>query len=839
MSKKLALVLALALTALPLAANALGLGEIKLNSALNQPLNADVAVIGAAPDELSSLHVKIASAAQFQQAGIPMSNSLSQLQFQVVPGANGSASIHITTIQPFRDPFLDVLLDVTWDNGELIREYTVFLNPPNFEASTAQQAAASAPASAAPVSAAPVTPAPAPSSVAPAAAPAAAPSVVAPAAPAQAAAPPAAPPVAAPSRTPLGGNYGPIRRGETLSEIALKLRPQGITLNQMMIAIYRANPEVFMHNINLMKAGYVLRIPSADDVQAVQVVDANAEVRTQIEEWRSRRGLANAHPAASTPTSEQPSLTLVAPSSAAQTAENQVPGSGKGTTGVSSAAGTGTTTRAAAAGSTVKAPVTLANSGLAALQAQASKENKQPAVTKATPLAPPKPTVTRPLQKHPFQAPVVTRPAESGGLLSSLFNPYVIILIIVVIALIITGVIMKKRRNAALVSSAPMRSKTKVAAADLTDWEKEEKAGLKDVTGTPVAGKHGGSAMPAAASSAAAAAAAAAVAAGATAAAPKSNEADPLAESDFHMAYGLYDQAAEVLKKGLAHDPGRRDLKMKLLEVYFTAGDRANFVEAARGLRQEMGATPDQDWEKVAIMGRQVAADDPLFTGEATASGAAGASVDIPLDSGGTGTALHTDLDPLAGAFEGIRPVVVSEATGAKPADDRHVVDFALPDLEPEPLKSKAGPKPGEPAATAAGAKPKAGKAGVTTVTADFGTDSQVEFDKALKELSDFVNTNVPPQDEGTRSGAALSLAADAEVGTRSTGTATATGTGTGVNAGEETTGLNEIGTKLDLARAYIDMGDSEGAKNILAEVIEEGDSQQKQEAQKLMQQLG
>ena len=839
MSKKLALVMALALTALPLAASALGLGEIKLNSALNQPLSADVAVVGAVPDELSSLHVKLASAAQFQQAGIPMSNSLSQLQFQVVPGANGSASIHITTAQPFSDPFLDVLLDVTWDNGELIREYTVFLNPPNFE-STTQPAAATAPASASPVSATPVAAAPAPGSIAPAAAATATPSVIAPAAPVQAAVPPAAPPVIAPSRAPLGGNYGPIRRGETLSEIALKLRPQGATLNQMMVAIYRANPEVFMHNINLMKAGYVLRIPSADDIQAVQVVDANAEVRTQIGEWRSRRGLANALPAASAPTSEQPSLTLVAPSSAAQTAENQVPGSGKGTAGASSATGVGTVTQAAAAAGAAKSPITLANRGLAAVQAQAGKENKQPTATKVTPLAPPNPTVTRPLPKGQFKAPVVTEPAESGGLLSSLFNPYVIILIIIVIALIITGVIVKKRRNVAPVRSAPIRSKTKVAAADLTDWEREEKAGLKDVTATPASGKQGDSAAATKqAALAATSAAAVAVAAGATATELKPNEADPLAESDFHMAYGLYDQAAEVLKKGLTQDPGRRDLKMKLLEVYFTAGDRTNFVESARGLRQEMGGSPDKDWEKVAIMGRQVAADDPLFSGEATASGAGSASVDIPLDSGGTGTALHTDLDPLAGAFEGVRPVVVSEATGAKPAEDSHVVDFALPELEPEPLKSKAGPKPGEPVSAGAGPKPKAGKVGVTTVTADFGTDSQVEFDKALKELSDFVNTNVPPQDEGTRSGAALSLAADAEVGTRSTGTAIGTATGAGAIAGEETTGLNEIGTKLDLARAYIDMGDSEGAKNILAEVIEEGDSQQKQEAQKLMQQLG
>ena len=835
MSKKLVFVLALMLTAAPLAANALGLGEIKLNSVLNQPLSADISVVSVAPDEISSLQVKLANAEQFKQAGIPMADVLSKLQFKVVPGANGTATIHVSTTQPFREPFMDVLLDVTWDNGELIREYTVFLNPPSFE-STTQAAAAPAPATTAPVSTAPVVAAPAPSTVAPTSASIAKPVVTAPAAPVQAAAPPTAAPAPAPvaaatNETQLGGNYGPIHRGETLSEIALKLRPQGVTLNQMMIAIYRANPEVFMRNINLMKAGYVLRVPSADDIQAVQVADANTEVRTQIAEWRSRRGLAGAHPRASTPTGEQPSLTLVAPSSAARTAENQVPSAGKGASGTSVAKGAGTG-RAAAAATAAKAPIVLASSGLAALQAQASKENNQPSGTKITPLAPPEALGTKPLPKA--KTPAQTQSAESSGLLGSL-NPYIIIpLIVIVIILIIVGLLRRKKRSAPPVSRKPIKSSGTGPAVQAADWGKEETAGLKDVTAKPKGGKRGDTA---AAVKAGTGGAAKSTAAGA-AAAPKSGEGDAIAESDFHMAYGLYDQAAEVLKKGLAQDPTRRDLKLKLLEVYFSAGDRANFVEAAHGLRQEMGASPGPDWEKVAIMGRQVAADDPLFAGESAAPGAAAASVDFPLDSGTAAAAVPTDLDPLAGAFEGVHRVEMPEAPEPKPAEDKHVVDFELPDIEPVPLKAKAAPKPAESKPAAPAAKSKA-KPGTTTMTADFGTESQVEFDKALKELSDFVSTNVPHQDQGTRSGAALSLAADADVDAPGPMSGTGTVAGTTSHMGEETTNLNEIGTKLDLARAYIDMGDSEGAKNILSEVLEEGDSQQKQEAQKLMQQLG
>ncbi|MGH8397375.1 MAG: FimV/HubP family polar landmark protein [Gammaproteobacteria bacterium] len=842
MSKKLTFVLAFMLAVLPVVAQALGLGEIKLNSALNQPFSADIPIVGAAPDEISSLHLKTASAAQFQQAGIPMSKVLSQLQFQVVQDPNGTAHVHISSSKPFNEPFMDVLVDATWDNGELLREYTVFLNPPSFENATQPAAAPAAPATSTPV-ATPTSPVPAP------------PPAIS--APVQAVQPPAATPAVSPAvsagNTPLGGNYGPIHRGETLSEIALRLHPQGVTLNQMMIAIYRANPEVFMHNINLMKAGYVMRIPTADDIQAVQVAQANSEVRTQIAEWRSHRGLATTHKTTSTTTTEeQPSLQLVAPSSAAQTNENQVPGAGAGGTVVATnAAGAASQTVATAAGATSNAaatiaagastashaPIAVASNSLAAVQGQASKQNKQPAETKITPLAPEKPIVTKPLSTRKTKVIAPVQPAQSGSLLGSLLNPYVIVLIIIVILLIIIGIVVRNRRASSPVSSKPIRSKMEMPSVDTFDGETEEKDHLKDVTVAPTAGMRGKSTQ-AGRMAAGAAAGAAALAATATS---KPDETDPVAEADFHMAYGLYDQAADVLKKALLQEPGRRDLKKKLLEVYFTAGDRANFVETARELRQEMGAQPDKDWENIAIMGRQVAADDPLFSGNGSATGTA-SRVDIPLDSGGTGTAVHTDLDPLAGAFDGIRSVTLPETPAPAAPAGNAAVDFSLPEIEPTPAKRRTDVKAAGAGQDTSGltvepqsdARKKAAKVGVSTVTADFGTDSQVEFDKALKELSDFVNTNVPPQEEGTRSGAgtgaALSLAADA-------GEAGVT-TGTGTSTGEETTGLNEIGTKLDLARAYIDMGDSDGAKNILQEVLAEGDTQQKQEAQKLMQHL-
>lgn len=846
MSKKLAFVLALALALLPLTSNALGLGEIKLESALNQPLNAEIPIVGAAPGEINSLHVKVASPGQFQQAGVPMSDALNQLRFAVVTGPDGTASVHITSTQPFREPFLDVLLDATWDNGELIREYTVFLNPPNFEgAAKPAPAPAAAPAPTAATATAPTeTSAASPASAAASMSAPSQPEVPAPALP------PAAP-AASPAPTPpttSSSDYGPIQRGETLTEIALKVRPQGVTLNQMMIAIYRANPRVFINNINLMKAGYVLRIPSAEDVQQqVAVAEANSEVRTQIAAWRSNRATtATPETAAGSAPAEKPALTLVAPSGAEKSTENQVPGGGAGGSGIAKTAGSAAAavthagkTAAAAVATQVKAPIKVANAGMAAVQAQAGQANHAPGVvTKATPLKTEKSTPAKPLPRK-FTPPVQPQ-QESGGLLGSPISYLIIALIIIVIALIVLRIIRQRRENSGPMGGGlpPRKGKSKpdkTPPAATETWDAQETASAPDKA--PVAGTSGGRTGQLAAAAGVAGAATPPVANTAA------GESDPLAESDFHMAYGLYDQAAEVLQKGLAQNPGRRDLKLKLLDVYFTAGDREKFLETARSLRHDMGAAPDKDWEKVVIMGRQIAADDALFSGNGTETAAPAVSVDIPLESTVSGEVAVPEVDPLAGAFNDVRPTAAVTPPAAPPKETDHVIDFELPDIEPGPAPTGTGTKTLETTASVAKVAQNAGT-GTTAMNADFGTDSQVEFDKALKELSDFVNTNVPVQEEAAAAPAAaaaagaakpsLSLSADANP----PGTDTATGTRSGTGAGGETTGLNEIGTKLDLARAYIDMGDTEGAKNILREVLEEGDREQTQEAKKLMQKL-
>jgi pilus assembly protein FimV len=902
---KLKVLLALASAALPLTANALGLGEIKLNSALNDKFNADIPVVGATSDELDSLDVKLAGLSQFSHAGLDRPGVLDQLQFVVVRNPDGSSYIHITSNAAVREPFLDFLLDANWNNGELIREYTVLLNPPAFQTTNTAPAPAAQPApepaavSAAPVAAAPVpVPVPVPSAATQAAAPqTAAPVAQAPAevaavpqpapsvasTPAPAASPPATPAPSveqAPAERALGTNYGPIHRGETLSSIAKSVRPEGVTLNQMMVAIYQANPEVFMRNINRMKSGYILRMPTASDAQGISVTDANNEVRAQMQAWRSGTipAAAEAAPSATTAAST-PALQLVAPGSAAES-NAQVPGAATAGSGEAAAVPalpvapvtkpgkSGKNSKAAAAAPQPtpanEAPLSVNSNQLSNVQQQAAQQN-------AAPVLSPPPATNVPLAKMPAAAKPQLVAESGGGIMDMIFGIYGIIALILIAVIVLAVVVIKKRKSGGSSSGAtPGRIKA--------DWMKQESVDSGDSTAasstTRTKGKFkksapaddsqdrtvlseppteiaGGGDSDKTMLMAAPAPMQATMVGGASTGGGGSqlDVSDPMAEADFHMAYGLYDQAADVLRKALRQNPDSRPVQMKLLEVFFTAGDKGNFVNEAKKLRQNMGGAPDKDWESIAIMGRQVAPEESLFS----STGGGGASVvDIALDGGGTDTVV-SDLDALEGAFASAGATPAPEAPAPEPAPvEDNSLEFSLPDLEPgaaaaEDPMSAAPVSPGtdfdlgdlnfEPTPSAKPAETKSAPTLGTdepTVATDFGTDSQVEFDKALNDLASFVNTNVPvqpemPAEEDDKTLAIRPLkppaAAVEELGSIDAGP--------GGDAGGSS--MNEIGTKLDLARAYIDMGDPDGAKSILEEVIAEGNAQQKQEAQELI----
>src|SRR5690348_8193335 len=141
------------------------------------------------------------------------------------------------------------------------------------------------------------------------------------------------------------------------------------------------------------------------------------------------------------------------------------------------------------------------------------------------------------------------------------------------------------------------------------------------------------------------------------------DQGDPLAEADFHMAYGLYDQAADLIRIAISREPARRDLKLKLLEVFFVWGNKDQFLQTARELADTRTEARPGEWEKIVIMGKQLAPEDPLF-----ASGGAGGSmvggVDLDLEGGQSRVDFDLLGEPVPGAGDGGVDLDIGSALG-------------------------------------------------------------------------------------------------------------------------------------------------------------------------------
>jgi pilus assembly protein FimV len=229
---------------------ALGLGGIQVDSALNEPLDARVGLISVEQMAIDDIRVRLAAPNDFKRAGIDRPLLLSRLRFQPVFPEDGEAYIRVSTRETIREPFLDFLLEISWPQGSLVREFTILLDPPTYQPPRAESVAA-----------------------------------------------PRARPQPAPSRpSPAATSYGPVQRSDTLWLIAGKVQPDArISRNRIMIALLKANPEAFHRgNINLLKRGALLTIPTSGEMAAVTEAEARAAVRQQMAEWREGRRSATA-----------------------------------------------------------------------------------------------------------------------------------------------------------------------------------------------------------------------------------------------------------------------------------------------------------------------------------------------------------------------------------------------------------------------------------------------------------------------------------------------------------------------------------------------------------------
>ena len=270
---------------MPWVAHAAGLGKLTILSALGQPLLAEVDLVSVRTSELATLVARLAPPEAYTQASISYSPALVGVRMSIERRPDGEHYIKIISTRPVNEPFIDLLVELSWPQGRLVREYTALIDPIGYTPPTVA-VAPDAPV----VSPMAVTPPmiPEPQPIEPARQPPVAAAAPVEAKPAAAKARPAKLPVAA-ATAAADKAYGPVKRGETLGRIASKVKPPGVTLEQMLVDLYHANPEAFAGNMNFLKTGKILRIPERESVIATGQAEAVKEVRVEAANWNAYR----------------------------------------------------------------------------------------------------------------------------------------------------------------------------------------------------------------------------------------------------------------------------------------------------------------------------------------------------------------------------------------------------------------------------------------------------------------------------------------------------------------------------------------------------------------------
>ena len=695
----------------------LGLGEIHLNSALNEPMSAEIDLIAAGPEELAALRASLAPKDAFTRYGIERPPFLSTLTFKVGKSKDGRDVLLVRSTDSIPEPFVTFLVEVNWARGRLMREYTVLLDPPVYtpgeRASSAAPVAAATTAPAAPATAptprvrtAPLAATPAPSDTG---TPATTPkrssrggrsanraAGTSPAA--STAAPSSAPetspaPSSAETTAPSAEGTYRVAQGDTLTKIARSLHATSRNdIDQTMIAMYRANPDAFGGNINILRRGAVLRVPGGDEIAAMNQTEAMSEVHRQMDAWRGNSASASSG-----------HLRLV------------TPGAGSGTSNSSSESASSGEAQALKGrvkdleGQLADAHrlLDLKSNELSELQRKLGAQTT-PA---PAPTPPPQTAVAPPPAPAPTPAPVETKPstpeatapaptpapaenastppptpapaptpkpvvvkkpapaAESGSVLDWLTANWWLPAAVIIALIAGLAIASWRRRQASGGGSGgdfPGLDSTDISEFRDPSARVASSRGADDSFVVEESGEHR---MPDFNEPAqhygettADLKAAAPDDTMSSESAVNLDQGDPLAEADFHMAYGLYDQAADLVRIALEREPDRRDLRLKLLEIYFVWGNKEAFLQTAKSLEATRDRAPAGEWDKIVIMGKQICPDEPLFASNAGSGRGAGALVDLNLEGGEN----RVDID-LFGDPEGERSI---DQTIAKDSDD-------------------------------------------------------------------------------------------------------------------------------------------------------------------------
>ena len=936
--RKLVLAIAAASSLSSGMAHALGLGEVTLQSALNQPLIAEIELLEVRDLASGEVLPSLASPEAFNKAGVDRQFFLTDLKFTSVLKPNGKSVIRVTSNKPMREPYLNFLVEVLWPNGRLLREYTLLLDPPLYTPQSVIPAAAQLPVAA---------PAPAPRIQPPVARPAIA--AVQPTAPAAPSAP------AAPAAMPLDGNEYKTTANDTLWEIAQRARAGG-SVHQAMLAIQDLNPDAFIGgNINRLKSGQVLRLPDEQQVKSRAQGEAIAQVAEQNTAWREGRNVAasarqldatkrTSAAAAPAKVDTGDSLKLVAADSGKATA-----GSDKGAADSKALTDKLAVTQESLDSSRrendelkgrmtdlqsqldkLQRLIQLKDDQMAKLQADLAAQNQPPAAAPiaaeaavvaeaapaavepaaeavpqdpvaapvvpassaetdfnyseepvaqpeaAAPPAVPEPAPVVAPEPAPVvavapvvEAPVVAEsPAESNPLDSLLANPLLLgaagggALLLLLVALM-----MLSRRNALKEAELQDRLAAEDGSSELgegLDLADDSFAGVTDDFDSPQSDVAKEERVTA-------------------------QTGDALGEADIYIAYGRFPQAAELLQSAINDEPQRSDLRLKLMEVYAEMGDRNGFARQDNELREIGGSAAELDQIKARYPAMAVAAGvglaaatgaeqgldtfslDDLTFDEPSPKATAGdqddafdlslddleSELDRDLQASGNNAALD-DLDSLSldSDLDFSSPVEqadskndeldfdlsLTDSTGSGLDLSDDMADFSL-DLD-TPAKSTSTAEDDfllslddEPAAAKTAAEPSFE---LPAEEADGAFDLPADFDLSLSDEAPAQPSSDSFAAHLDEVSAELDLLSD-DLDQPADAVTPASATATEMDNDDDfdfLSGTDETATKLDLARAYIDMGDTEGARDILDEVVTEGNEGQQLEARELIAKL-
>lgn len=800
MGRNLGFWLALAVMLVSARAAALGLGEITLDSALNQRLVAEIELLetrGLDPEEII---VSLGSREDFERVGVERFFFLTDLRFQVSRGANGSAILSVTSSQPITEPFLNFVVQVLWPNGKLLKEYTLLLDPPTFTDQAAPVVAAPArgdPSGGGPAGRVQRRPTRPDSQV----------SFQQPA---------RSTPAPSPQDRISADSYGMTDRDDTLWSIASRTRPSNaVSVQQTMLAIERLNPDAFIGgNINLLKAGYRLRLPSEAEITSLTQTEAVAQVAAHNAAWQDyRRGEVLRVPATSADVAvagpgAQPSglAGQVDATTETRAAPAAAPGPDgelriiAGATGDGTAAGPGgegALEAQLAASEEERDRVTLENEELVyrmdqmnervdQTQRQLEVRDQQIAQLQAQ-LA----EIQAELQAAAAAPPKQAAASQPGATAVPVWqSPYVLVggTAVVVSLLAWALVAMRGRRDvedgAGLFEDEGIRDVAEpMLGEDVAGFEEPEEETYS--TFDEMDEESTDDEAPASVTE--------------EIAASSAQTSDVIGEADIYIAYGRYPQAVSLLLGALEEDPSRSEVRLKLLEVFAETKDQDGFNEHMARL-VEYCDDDDLLLEARELEARLRDEDSAEEMSAAIASADDDENVGRSDEEGGFSLSLEAE-EAASGATTEEEPVSLADLK-TENADGGHGDELGGDlgmDFNPEADETVVREQVSE---------------------SDAGSESELDSDFDLDDL-EFEIDSEPGKE------------ADLTVETRS---------GAEDESEDAFDFLDEedaATTKLDLARAYIDMGDEDGAREILTEVLSEGSDDQQQQAGELLEKIG